>query len=114
VIGFVRSVNTAEAAYRLNPRSGNGSGTRGRYASWAELRDSGVLEQYAKECPMARVDWARQAADGKGIDGYRVDLIVATDGMSYSFAVHDQREGHRLFSVFSDQTGIIYWGEPLQ
>jgi hypothetical protein len=73
-----------------------------------------VLEQCSKDAPMARRDWSRQGAVGKAINGYRGDLIVAADGLSYSFAVHDQQEGHRLFSVFTDQVGIIYLGEPLQ
>jgi hypothetical protein len=63
---------------------------------------------------MAREDWSRQGIDQRGIPGYRVDLIVSPDGQSYSLAVHDQQEGHGLFSVFSDQVGIIYLAEPLQ
>jgi hypothetical protein len=48
------------------------------------------------------------------IPGYRLDLIVSPDGQSYSIALHDKKEGDGLFSVFSDSTGIIYWGAPLQ
>jgi len=48
------------------------------------------------------------------IPGYRLDIIVSPDGQSYSIALHDQKEGASLFSLFSDQTGIIYLGAPLQ
>ncbi len=45
--------------------------------------------------------------------GYRLDLLVSVDGQSYSLALHDTREGDGLFSVFSDQSGIIYLGSSL-
>jgi hypothetical protein len=48
------------------------------------------------------------------IPGYRLDLIVSPDGNSFMVALHDRKEGDGLFSVFSDQTGIIYLGAPLQ
>jgi hypothetical protein len=112
VIGFVRTINTAEVVYKM--AGDGGGGPRGRYGSWADLHSSGATEKYLQECPMAREDWSRQGIDDKGIRGYRVDLIVSPDGQSYSLAVHDQQEGHGLFSVFSDQMGIIYLGEPLQ
>jgi len=31
-----------------------------------------------------------------------------------SIALHDTRHGGGLFSVFSDQSGIIYLGAPMQ
>jgi len=45
--------------------------------------------------------------------GYRLDLLVSVDGKSYSLALHDTRDGDGLFSVFSDQSGIIFLGSPL-
>jgi hypothetical protein len=45
--------------------------------------------------------------------GYRLDLLVSIDGKSYSLALHDTRDGDGLFSVFSDQSGIIFLGSPL-
>jgi hypothetical protein len=45
--------------------------------------------------------------------GYRLDLLVSADGKSYSVALHDTRDGDGLFSVFSDQNGIIFLGSPL-
>jgi hypothetical protein len=48
------------------------------------------------------------------IPGYHLDIVVSPDGQSYSIALHDKKEGDGLFSVFSDQTGIIYLGAPLQ
>jgi hypothetical protein len=40
-------------------------------------------------------------------------LLVSADGKSYSVALHDTSEGDGLFSVFSDQNGIIFLGSPL-
>ncbi|MGC1904377.1 MAG: hypothetical protein WA715_11205 [Candidatus Acidiferrum sp.] len=114
VIGFVRTINTAEVVYKMSAGDRRGGGPRGRYGTWADLHSSGETEKYLQECPMAREDWSRQGIDQRGIPGYRVDLIVSPDGQSYSLAVHDQQEGHGLFSVFSDQVGIIYLAEPLQ
>ena len=113
VIGFVRTINTAEVVYKMSAADSSGGGPRGRYGTLADLHGSGETEKYLEKCPMAREDWSRQQID-RGIPGYRVDLIVSPDGQSYSLAVHDQQEGHGLFSVFSDQLGIIYLGEPLQ
>ena len=46
--------------------------------------------------------------------GDRLDLLVSVDGQSYSLALHDTRDGDGLFSLFSDQSGIIYSGSALQ
>jgi len=46
--------------------------------------------------------------------GYHLDLLVSADGKSYSIALHDKRAGEGLFSLFSDQNGIIFSGSPLQ
>jgi len=48
------------------------------------------------------------------MQGYRLDLLVSADGKSYSLALHDTRDGDGLFSLFSDQNGIIFLGSPLQ
>jgi hypothetical protein len=46
--------------------------------------------------------------------GYHLDLLVSADGKWYSIALHDKRDGDGLFSLFSDQNGIIFSGSPLQ
>jgi len=56
-----------------------------------------------------------QASSGTDLmPGYHLDLLVSADGKSYSVALHDKRDGDGLFSVFSDQNGIIFLGSPLQ
>lgn len=108
-INVVRMLNTAEVTYNSKQAQ---AGNPARFASWEDLYQSGILK------PMQE-GWATmkdlQLSDGPEIiPGYHLDLLVAADGQSYSIALHDKKEGDRLFSVFSDQTGIIYLGAPLQ
>jgi hypothetical protein len=101
-INLVRAINTAEFRYSMGTRKDANDG-HGRFAGWTELYGSGLLNQLQ--------------VSGEGpeiIPGYRLDLIVSPDGNSFMVALHDRKEGDGLFSVFSDQTGIIYLGAPLQ
>ena len=88
-ITLVRKINTAEITY-------SSSAGHGRFGSWDELNQSGALK------------------DAEVMPGWHLDLLVPADGKSWSIALHDQREGDALFSVFSDASGIIYIGAPLQ
>jgi len=54
------------------------------------------------------------ASEPEVMAGYHLDLLVSSDGKSYLVALHDKREGEGLFSVFSDQNGVIFLGSPLQ
>jgi hypothetical protein len=101
VINLVRAINTAEVRYTMGTGKDANDG-HGHFASWTELYDSGLLK-------------GLQLSPGPEIiPGYRLDLLVSTDGNSFMVALHDTKEGDGLFSVFSDQTGIIYLGAPLQ
>ena len=40
--------------------------------------------------------------------------LLTHNGKSYQLALHDAKPENALFSVFSDQGGIIYTGSPLQ
>jgi len=106
-VSLVRLINTAENWYR---GGAGGTEAHGRYASWDELNDSGVLKtvqgQMAKNLQVS--------AGPEVMQGYRLDLLVSADGKSYSLALHDTRDGDDLFSLFSDQNGIIFLGAPLQ
>lgn len=112
-VNLMRLINTAELSYNKGTRTKNGGiDAHGRYASWDELNDSGVLK--AAQSHMAMVKNLQISAGPKVIEGYRLDLLVSADGKSYSVALHDTRDGDGLFSVFSDQNGIIFLGSPLQ
>jgi hypothetical protein len=92
-INLVRAINTAEVRYSSN-------GGHGRFVSWTELYDSGLLKDL-------------QVSPGPEIiPGYRLDLLASPDGKSFMLALHDTKDGDGLFSVFSDQSGIIFLGAP--
>jgi hypothetical protein len=94
-INLVRAINTAEVMY-------NSSIGHGRFASWTELYDSRLVKD-------------PQVSPGSEIiPGYRLDLLASPDGKSFMLALHDTKDGDGLFSVFSDQSGIIFLGAPPQ
>jgi hypothetical protein len=109
-VNLVRLINTAENWYDRG--AGWGIEAHGRYASWDELNDSGVLKTVQGLMPMAKN--LQVSAGPEAMVGYRLDLLVSADGKSYSLALHDTRDGDGLFSLFSDQNGIIFLGFPLQ
>ena len=92
-IDLVRAINTAEVRYNVNV-------SHGRFASWTELYDSGVVKEL-------------QVSSGpEVIPGYHLDVLASPDGKSFMLALHDTKDGDGLFSVFSDQSGIIFLGAP--
>jgi hypothetical protein len=94
-INLVRAINTAEVRYNVNI-------SHGRFASWTELYDSGLVKDL-------------QVSSGpEVIPGYHLDLLASPDGNSFMLALHDKKDGDGLFSVFSDQSGIIFLGAPPQ
>jgi hypothetical protein len=94
-INLVRAINTAEVRYNVNI-------SHGRFASWTELYDSGLVKDL-------------QVSSGpEVIPGYHLDLLASPDGKSFMLALHDKKDGDGLFSVFSDQSGIIFLGAPPQ
>jgi hypothetical protein len=129
-VSFVRLINTGENWYNRGVNTKTGAiEAHGRYASWDELNNSGALktvqDQFGSQASGARVSlrssvqWAavkdlQVSAGPEVMPGYRLDLLVSVDGQSYSLALHDTRDGDGLFSLFSDQSGIIYSGSALQ
>ena len=106
-IAIVRTINTAEVSYRFSKT--NDGAPRNHYADWSELYASGILNEMKGSTP--EVSSLITAA---GLQGYKLALIVSPDGQSYQLALHDAKPENALFSVFSDQGGIIYTGSPLQ
>jgi hypothetical protein len=94
-INLVRAINTAEVRYNVNI-------SHGRFASWTELYDSGLLKDL------------QVSLGPEVIPGYHLDLLASPDGKSFMLALHDKKDGDGLFSVFSDQSGIIFLGAPPQ
>ncbi len=107
-VSTVRTINTAEAAYFYSANSG-AKQSRNHYAPWPELFTSGLLQEMKQSAPDV---WSHMNADG--IQGYNLALIVSPDGKSYQLALHDANPQTAGFSVFTDQSGLIYTGSPLQ
>ena len=94
-INLVRAINTAEVRYNVNI-------SHGRFASWTELYDSGLVKDL------------HVSPGPEVIPGYHLDLLASPDGKSFMLALHDKKDGDGLFSVFSDQSGIVFLGAPQQ
>ena len=107
-VGTVRTINTAEVAYWYGS-TGGGKQHRNRYAAWSELYASGILDEMRQSTPDVS---SLLSADG--VQGYKFALIVSPDGKSYELALHDAKPQGDGFSVFTDQSGLIYTGSPLQ
>lgn len=110
-VSAVRLINTAEVVYFSGSKQ-DSIDPHGRFGSWDELNQSGVIKALQSR-------WAEsknlQLSSGPEImPGWQLDLLVPADGKSWSIALHDKRDGDGLFSVFSDATGIIYLGAPMQ
>lgn len=96
-VNLVRAINTAEVTYNMDANRGHG-----RFASWEELYSSGLMPD-AQISPGAEV-----------MPGYHLEVLTSPDGKSFLVALHDTKEGDGLFSVFSDESGIIFLGAPLE
>jgi hypothetical protein len=108
-IGVVRLINTAEYAYNKGTTK-DAADAHGRYASWDELNQSGILKTVEDRFHMMAIP---VSSGPEVIPGHRLDLIVSSDGQSYSLALHNMADGDGLWSVFSDQNGIIFTGSPI-
>jgi hypothetical protein len=98
----MRVMNAAESAYRH---------IHSRFGSWRELYDSGVLWDVQR----AEDEW-RKVAFATGpeiIPGYRLNLVVSGDGSAYSISLQDTDSKGCGSSLFSDQSGVVYQGAPL-
>jgi len=109
-VNVVRLINTAEQWYNGGTKK-DATDAHGRYASWDELFRSGILKTVQDQWAMVKD--LQVSASPEVMQGYHLDLLVSADGKSYSVALHDTKDGDGLFSVFSDQNGIIFLGSPL-
>ena len=101
-VNAVRVINTAEYNYRHE---------KGRFGSWQELYASGAVTTVEKSRPQFTGLSLSEAPEV--IPGYRLDVVVAADGSTYSVALHRTENQDCGFSVFSDQRGIIYQGKAI-
>lgn len=99
VVDVVRIINTAEYEYRRD---------HGSFAVWPDLYTSGAVEGVQKEVDQ----WAALpiSAGSQVIPGYMMSLLVSRDAGSYSVSLHEAGGNDCGFSVFSDESGLIYEG----
>lgn len=109
-VNLVRLVNTSEMLYFYGTAKDANDGHKS-FATWQQLWDSGIAQKEASTPMFASLTLS---AGPEAIPGYRLDVLVSTDGKAYSIALHDTRQADHLFSVFSDQNGVIFLGSPLQ
>ena len=82
-VNLVRLINTAENWYNVGTNTEAGViEAHGRYASWDELNNSGVLKTVQGLLPMAKT--LQVSASPEVMQGYRLDFLVSADGKSYS------------------------------
>jgi hypothetical protein len=95
-------INAAESAYRH---------THSRFGSWRELYDSGVLWDVQRP----EAEWRKVAfATGpETIPGYRLNLVLSAEGSAYSISLQDTDSKGCGSALFSDQSGVVYQGAPL-
>jgi hypothetical protein len=96
-INAVRAINAAEYDYRTD---------HGHFGSWHEVSVFGRLAPGPPEMTPARIILAGTEV----IPGYRLTLLVADDGATYSVSLHDMKTHGCGLSFFSDQSGLIYQG----
>lgn len=102
-ISAVRLINTVQASYHNQ---------NNRYATLEELAGSSWIESL-KNRPAPLGDLAKSMSlnpKGEIIPGFEVRLT--TDGTKYSIFVTDKTDSCG-FSFFSDQQGVIYFGQAI-
>jgi len=114
-VNAVRLINTAEVMYSSGSHQ-DSLETHGRFGTWDQLNASGAVEAVRNHFD-TMFDTMKDTPISSGpeiMPGWHLDILVSPDGQSYSVALHDQREGHGLYSLFTDQSGIIFFGAPMQ
>jgi hypothetical protein len=98
-VDVVRILNTAEYEYRRD---------HGSFAVWPELYASGAIAKVQKEADQ----WTALpiTSGSQVIPGYFLNLLVSRDAASYSVSLHEAGSNDCGFSVFSDESGLIYQG----
>lgn len=101
-VNLVRVINTAEYSYRKD---------HARFGAWEELYNSGAVSDAQKRS----AQWGdiSISAGPEIISSHRLGLLVSPDGTTYSVSLHDTQSSACGFSLFSDESGLIYQGSAL-
>ena len=103
-VDFVRAINTAEYQFRNE---------QGRFGSWNEISQR-VWKISAKRRAENPEAFAATPDEQAGAEPHssNLEVIASADGMKYSVALTDSdtRTQGCGFSLFSDQSGLVYQG----
>jgi hypothetical protein len=102
VVDVVRIINTAEYEYRRD---------HGSFAVWPDLYKAGAVEKVQKE--VGQWNAMHISAGSQVIPGYLMYLLVSRDAGSYAVSLHEAGSNDCGFSVFSDESGLIYEGKVI-
>ncbi len=81
-----------------------------RRAALNHARAINTAEQNAAGATHAFVPLANLSGVPAPPDGFKVQLV--TDGTGYLFSIKDTRDPC-AFAIFSDEDGVIYYGDPI-
>jgi hypothetical protein len=96
-VNVVRLINTAEAGYK------DGHDV---FASWDELYRSNAITAQERSGAIG----ISLASGPEVVPGWVLTLIVSHDGKAYQLSLRNLPDKQCRFSLFSDQSGLIYQG----
>ena len=98
-VDVIRIINRAEYDYRRD---------HGSFAVWPELYASGAIAEVQKEVSQ----WTALpiTTGSQVIPGYFLNLLVSRDAALYSVSLREAGSNDCGFSIFSDESGLIYQG----
>lgn len=103
-VEVVHLLGTAESDYHQ---------AHGRYATLAELVDSGQLRRSAEQSGNASPFQHLDIAGGdEPLAGFSLDLVVASDGAAYKLSLTPKNHTC-MTGWFTDNTGTVYEGKPV-
>jgi hypothetical protein len=101
-VNIVRLINTAELDYKY---------AHDRYANWDELYRSSAI--VAAQRRSAGATGVTLAPGPEVVPGWVLTVIVSQDGKSYQLSLRNLADKQCRFSLFSDQSGLIYQGNVI-
>jgi len=103
--GVVRLIGFAETAYFR---------AHGRYVTFAELVQSGQIEQIALESTAYRaaLQLLDLKSDSQPVPGFTLGLVVAADGRQFKLSLTEPGEKCPV-GWFTDEAGILYEGKAV-
>ena len=100
--GVVRLINTAEAEYKDE---------HGSFVGWDELYRSSVISRAQRI--WRGTNGLTLSSGPEVVEGWSLMLMVSRDGKAYQLSLRSLADKQCRFSLFSDQSGLIYQGNVI-